>query len=436
MRATYLTLLLAAIGAPAAAQDPVPVRVPETLAEVRVHGNHFTPDAEVVALTGLTPGEPLAPDAPQQIEKRLRATGRFDRVEVRKRYRSLAETSDVVLVLLVSEPPRGSDDLPAVLTPMRKLRDGLMFMPVLTYADGYGFTYGGRATFADVLGTRSRVTTPLTWGGVRRAAVEAEKRFEHGPLSRLEGGASLSQRENPHYRLDDRRTELNVRGERELWRGVRVGASLGWTDVSFGRPADVDSPAPSFDLDDRFVTFGADVAVDTRIDPTFPRDAVYLRAGWDVLRFDAQEASATTIHRVKTEARGYIGLVGQSVLSVRALYARANAPLPPYEQWLLGGASTLRGYRAGTFVGDSMLATSAELRVPLTSPLKVGKAGVSAFVDSGAAAPYGSRLRDARMHSGAGVGLFFIATVFQLNLDVARAFDGGTRVHLMTGFSF
>ena len=51
-------------------------------------------------------------------------------------------------------------------------------------------------------------------------------------------------------------------------------------------------------------------------------------------------------------------------------------------------------------------------------------------------AAHGSRLRDARMHSGAGAGLFFIATVFQLNVDVARAFDGGTRVHVMTGFSF
>ena len=74
--------------------------------------------------------------------------------------------------------------------------------------------------------------------------------------------------------------------------------------------------------------------------------------------------------------------------------------------------------------------------MPLTSPLKVGRTGVTVFVDSGAVAPHGARLRDQRMHSGAGVGLFLIATVLQLNLDVAKGFDGGTRVHLMTGFCF
>jgi outer membrane protein assembly factor BamA len=427
-----LLLLSVAVVPTSAAQEVSPGGVVETLAEVRVHGNHTTPDAEIVALAGLTPGQALANDTPQAVEKRLRASGRFNHVEVRRRYRSLASSNEVVLVVIVSEPARGSSDAPVILTPIRKLQDGLMFMPILNYTDGYGFTYGARAAFVDVLGRRSRVTTPFTWGGLRRAAVEAEKRFTRGPLNRIAGGAAISQRENPHYRQDDRRTELSVRGEREVWRGVRVGAGAGWTDVSFGGPSAADAPSPAFDLDERFVTLGADVSLDTRIDPTFPRDAVYLRVGWDALRFE----HGSTIHRLKTEGRAYVGLLGQSVLSIRALYARASAPLPPYEQWLLGGASTLRGYRAGTFAGDTLLATSAEVRFPLTSPLKVGKAGVSVFVDSGTVAPHGSRLRDARMHSGAGAGLFFVATVFQLNLDVARAFDGGTRVHLMTGFSF
>lgn len=433
---TWMVLALSTSPVVAAAQEAQTASGPEVLAEIRVHGNHSTPDADVIALTGLTLGEPLSADAIVAVQKRLKATGRFDTVDVRKRYRSLTDTQQVVLVLLVSEPARGADDVPRVLGPMRRLRDGFLFMPILDYTDGYGFTYGARATFADVFGKRGRVTVPLTWGGVRRAAVEGEKRFTAGPLSRLAGSASVSQRENPHFRLDDRRTELSVRGERELVRGLRVGAGLGWTDVSFGGPAPGtpagEATAPAFDLDDRFVTLGADVSVDTRVDPTFPRDAVYLSARWEALRFD----SGSTIGRLRTEACGYVGLIGQSVLSLRALYGRADAALPPYEQWLLGGASTVRGYRAGSFAGDTLLATSAELRVPLTSPLRIGKFGVSVFVDSGAVAPHGARLGDQRMHTGAGAGLFLVTPIFQLNLAVAHGFDGGTRAHLMTGFSF
>jgi outer membrane protein assembly factor BamA len=417
----------------AASQPPAS----EVLADVRVHGNHSTPDADVITLSGLAVGAPLPTDAVEAVRKRLRGSGRFTSVDVRKRYQSLTDTSAVVLVLLVSEPARPLDlpTLPTaarVISPLSRFRDGFMFMPILSFADGYGFTYGARATFADVLGKRGRLTMPLTWGGVRRAALEGEKRFTRGPLSLVEASASLSQRENPYYRLDDRRTELAVRGERQLARALRVGGGVGWTDVSFGGPPTGAGTAPAFDLDDRFVTLGADVTVDTRIDPTFPRNAIYLSAGWEALRFD----SGSTITRLRTEARGYVGLVGSSVLSLRARYGRADAPLPAYEQWLLGGASSLRGYRAGSYAGDTLVATSAELRVPLTSPLKVGKFGVSLFADSGAVAPHGARLRDQRLHSGAGAGLFVIATVFQLNLDVAKGFDGGTRVHLTTGFSF
>lgn len=434
----FLVLLAVAGARGARAQDaatPPPVaqsQVAEVLADVRVHGNHSTPDAEIVTLAGVTIGTPLPADAVDAVRQRLRATRRFTSVDVRKRYRSLTDESAIVLVILVTEPARGADDLPRVVTPMSRMRDGLMFMPVLNYADGYGFTFGGRATFAEALGKRGRVSIPLTWGGVRRAAVLGEKRFTRGPITSLEGLASFSQRENPHYELDDRRTELGVRAERALPWNLRVGGGVGWTDVSFGAPEAVSAPGPVFDLDDRFVTLGADVAFDTRRDPTFPRNAVYLTAGWESLRFDGGAA----IGRVKTEARGYLGLLGSSVLSLRAQYWKADAPLPPYEQWMLGGASTLRGYRTGAYVGDTLLATSAEVRVPLTSPLKIGKAGVSVFFDSGTVAPYGARLSDQRMRSGAGVGFFVIATIFQLNLDIAKGFDGGTRAHLMTGFTF
>lgn len=92
MRGVSLALLVfvatvAQVRAQVRAQEPAPEAAagPLTLLEVRVHGNHSSPDAEIVALAGVTPGQTLPPDAVSQIERRLRATGRFDQVDVRMR---------------------------------------------------------------------------------------------------------------------------------------------------------------------------------------------------------------------------------------------------------------------------------------------------------------------------------------------------------------
>ena len=69
--------------------------------------------------------------------------------------------------------------------------------------------------------------------------------------------------------------------------------------------------------------------------------------------------------------------------------------------------------------------------------LSGAKLGVTAFMDAGKAFDVGQRLEDAPWHQGIGGGVFLIATVFRVNLDVARGLkDGDTRVHLSTGFGF
>jgi hypothetical protein len=340
-----------------------------------------------------------------------------------------------VLVIVVDEKPRpmaipGAPGA-AVLRPLTSMRDRLMFMPIVTYTDGYGLSYGGRATFANTLGPRSRVSVPLTWGAVKRAAVEAERSWRRGPLSRIEAGAALGSRENPFFLAGDRRQEVWLRAERALVPGLRLGGRVGWADVTFGSPSLEDSPR-GFDVDERLGTYGLDLTLDTRRDPSFPRDAVYARVAWDALRAGGRPA----VNRYTADARGFVGLAGTSVLSVRALYGTADAPLPPYEQWLAGGSSTLRGFHTGSFAGDQLLATSAELRIPLTSPLKLGKFGVSLFYDAATTAAHGARLREAPFHRGGGAGLFFVATVFRLNLDIARGSGGATRLHVGAGFAF
>lgn len=411
--------------------------VVEKVAEVRIHGNHATPDEEVIKLTGITLGDSVTADTLPQVTKRLRDSGRFKDVDVLKRYRSLSDASQVSLIVIVHEYPSidpgiPGAPLPPVPGPIRRLMSQSMFLPILSYAEGYGFTYGARASFVDVMGEGGRVSVPLTWGGTRRAAVELEKTFDdESPVSRvfsrLSGGAGISRRENPHFDLPDTRQQVWGRIDKDIIRELRIGGGAGWTDVGYGL-----RDVPATRLDDRFTTVGADLTVDTRHDPIFPRNAVYAQTGWERLTFN----SGPSINRYRNEARGYLGVFGQTVLAVRALHQRVDRPLPPYEKPLLGGASILRGHRAGAFAGDNLFASTVELRVPFSSAMGIGRMGVSAFADMGAAYDHGVRLRDATFQRGYGAGFFTLAPVVQLNLDVAYGVDNKVRVHFRTGFSF
>ena len=84
-----------------------------------------------------------------------------------------------------------------------------------------------------------------------------------------------------------------------------------------------------------------------------------------------------------------------------------------------------------------MLVTSAELRVPITSVLSGAKLGVTAFVDAGQIWNFGESRDQAVWHRGVGGGLFLIASIVRINLDVAHGLKtGDTRVHLSSGFTF
>ena len=146
--------------------------------------------------------------------------------------------------------------------------------------------------------------------------------------------------------------------------------------------------------------------------------------------------SAAGINRTELEARGYVGLPGQSILVLRAQRQDSDVPLPPYLKALLGGMSNLRGFKAGTAVGDTLVAGSVELRTPLTSPLKIAKFGINAFVDVGTVYDTGERLGDQTFQQGVGAGVWFSAAFFRTNLVVAHGIGAGTRVHFGTTLSF
>jgi outer membrane protein assembly factor BamA len=400
-------------------------QTPEVIADIRVHGNHVTSAEEVIAISGVTVGVPFTATTLREVEARLRASRKFDHIEVLKRFASIMDPSQIALVLIVNEGAvrvefeRAPDGEEVTRIVRRRGFRNLMYMPILNGEDGYGLTYGLTTSLANVAGERSRLSLPLSWGGTKRAALIAEKNFSDGLITRIEVGGALQRKRNPAFDLDDDRKKLWVRAERAVG-FVRLGANAGWDRVTFDA------------LEDTFRSVGADIALDTRIDPGYPRNAVWLSASWEQLTFDAGH----TLHRTRLDGRVYVGLIRETVLAVRVTRDGASGAQPRYLQPLLGGWTNLRGFSAGRFVNDIVVSGSAELFVPLTSPMRVGKLGVSAFSDTGVAYAHGQAFSDQTRHTGYGGSLWFRTTGFGLSFSVAHSRGEKTRLNFGGGFTF
>jgi outer membrane protein assembly factor BamA len=413
---------------------------PDIVATIQIQGNTATSDEEVRRLADVRVGMPFEATTAEEVAARLRAAKRFESVEVRKRFASITDPSQIALVIIVDEGPvkivmTGDPDAPTRV--VRKRLPNMLVLPIIGREDGYGFTYGARLTLPDPhwMGKRSRVMFPLTWGGTKQAAIDLEKRLDGGVIDRITAGASISRSVNLAFGQDDDRARLFVRGEHEFSRVLRLGASTGWQRASFEGVAD------------QFAQVGGDVVFDTRVDPILARNAVYGRASWEHLSFGDAPLSTPSqpggysgyqgsANRTTLEGRGYLGLVRQTVLEGRVLRQDSDRPLPPYLQPQLGGLTTLRGFRTGSFVGDTLVAMSAELVVPLTSPIKLVRFGVSTFVDRGAVYAKGERFGDQTLQEGYGGGVWFAAAFLRLNIAVAHGRGASTRVHVGGNVTF
>jgi outer membrane protein assembly factor BamA len=408
----FAFLAVLAVAGAAAAQPAAPI------AEILVHGNHSTPDADVIAVSGLALGQPAGDADLAAAQDRLEASGRFQSTEVRRRARSISDPDDVLVLILVEELPGTSPDLP---TPgwLRRTTAGLMWAPVVSYREGYGFTYGVRIAAADLFGERSTLSVPLTWGGERRAGLQLERSFERGPVSRIVAVGDIVRIVNPAFDQVDQRFGGEARVESAVTSWLRLAAIGSLADVEFGGDTT------------RLSTAGGEIALDTRLDPTFPRNAVWVTAGVERLGF-----SSTSRVRQRIDGNAALGLFRGSALIGRVFQVSADDTLPPFEQTWIGGAASLRGFRAGYRVDDNAAGASVTYAYPLGSPLNLARFGLRTFVDWAAVYPAKTSWQDAAYDRGIGGGVFFSATAVSLSLDVAWSDTGNVRGHFRMGTRF
>ena len=173
---------------------------------------------------------------------------------------------------------------------------------------------------------------------------------------------------------------------------------------------------------------------DTRRDPSFPGNAVYLGAGWSALNVQGAER----INRYQTDARGYLRVIRQAVVAGRVQYFTTDATLPRIR------TSAARRIGEPARIPDRHVHRRSHARY-------VRRAARAAHVgaarrEARRVGVHGRRRRSAtsarasRMPNGiAGPAAASSSSrpLVKLNFDIAHGFDGGgTRLNLGTGFSF
>lgn len=403
-----LALLLAA---PARAQAPA------VIAEILVHGNHSTPDADVLAISGLVVGGPATDEALADARAKLDASGRFASADVRRMLRSLDVADDFLVRVFVEERPGVA---PGRLTPgwASRVLSQRLWVPVLRYDEGYGATYGVQAALEGVFGGTSQLSIPATWGGERRIGAEGSRTFASRIVTRAAAAVDRIRTEHPAFDRVEARTRLSGRLERAIGRSLRMGGEIGHDRVTFaGASADVDR-------------LTADLLLDTRTDPAFPRNAVWGRAAIDRL-----DVATGVRRRLRTDVSGALGLPFAATITARAFLASSDGTLPRYEQAMIGGGLATRGYRRGHRVDDNAAGASLTLARAFGSPLQVVRHGVRVFVDWAAVYAAGTKAADASFDRGTGIGWFANLMALNAYVDVGHA-NGDWRVHVRFGTGF
>jgi outer membrane protein assembly factor BamA len=404
-----------------------PVSAQEVIALIQVHGNTLTPSDDLIKASGLSVGDKMTESTLSAAEARLRAAITLESVDVLKRFASISDPTQIVIVIQVDEGPVQIDvpdipdvpGTPSVRRVVRRSRFNLMFLPIFDAEDGYGFTYGAQLAITGHRTKRRRVVIPASWGGDKRIAAEYQQEFRSRSAPRLRAGALVQRRTHPFYEQDADRRRVWGRTEWRLLRDIRAGAELAWQSSSLSGES----------LDARSI--GADVIIDTRVDPLMPHNAIFVRSAVERLRFSTSTAVKTDI-----DANGYIGLYRGTILAVRAMREDFSRPAPAFYKVMLGGSSNLRGFRAGHAIGDTVVAGSAELRIPTSSPLRMARFGVSVFMDAGTAYDKGQRFADHKLERGVGAGVWATAPLFRFSVAVARGIGSGVRAHIGAGLTF
>ena len=210
-----------------------------------MHGNTITPADEIIRVSGISVGVSVSDALLSDAEARLSTALKFESVEVLKRFASISDPTRVLILIQVDEGPVRVDipdvdiapeESPAPPAPrpvvVRRSKFGVMFVPILSAEDGYGFTYGAQFAFAGHRSARRRIVVPASWGGDKRVGAEYQQEFSKRFAPRLRAGGLLQRRTHPFFEDDADRKRVWGRTEWPIVREVHAGGEVAWQTSS------------------------------------------------------------------------------------------------------------------------------------------------------------------------------------------------------------
>ncbi len=145
--------------------------------------------------------------------------------------------------------------------------------------------------------------------------------------------------------------------------------------------------------------------------------------------------------KISIEDQRYFKVGRSQVIALRGMAGFGHGHISEYNQFRVGGQSSIRGYREDQFRGTKMVLGTVEYRFPLIS-----KVQGAIFTDWGSAwditGPNGDPFHhpngykdDFELKGSVGIGIALNTPMGPLRLDYGRGSDGG-RVHFRVGGSF
>ncbi|HHX41859.1 MAG TPA: BamA/TamA family outer membrane protein [Armatimonadetes bacterium] len=258
-------------------------------------------------------------------------------------------------------------------------------------------------------------------------------------------------------RYFERHNGAQAGAARNLGRGRTLSLSGRFEDVQvFNLPPEFLAPGvPS--LDSSLLAGSGEYITDRRNSILYPTTGTYTSFAADLgwVSRGSDEGEAGTLFKPRAEWRVFIPIDRERafaisertrqrarVLALRAMAGTSLGELPFFEQFFVGGANTLRGYREDRFWGEQMIVANAELRWPVGSGLigvaflDVGHAWGSdfQFTDTPGVSTAFRQSRDLSLQLGAGVGVRYLSPLGPLRLDLG--YGDELRVHFTLGQTF
>ena len=315
--------------------------------EIRVEGNTKTKAAVIVREARLQESEMFRSDLPEKVKRRLERLQLFSSVSMPEL--TMNEKEEAGLLVKVTEGNQNNFDGVVGYVP-----------PARTQDNGY-VTGLVNLSLRNLLGTGRKIST--RWYRENQSSQEIELHYFEPWVAEYPVNVQLGflQRKQDSLYV---RSRYDIGAEFMITEDLAAGGTYSKTTVipgeGYGRTAIAESQSTSV---------GVSVRYDSRDDPTTPTLGILYTTEYQsgfktTVGTTVFPGSRSSMQRISFDFLYYISPVLRQVIALE-FHARdfSSGTLDPSDLFRLGGASTLRGYREGQFLGSRLVWTNLEYRI-------------------------------------------------------------------------